>query len=293
MGRLGPNATKEDAIRHFQNLLNSSFLSMSDKLGDDGLLVTYYAHTSPEAWKALLKAGWEVAKMRVTNAFPLVTESAQRATAKGKLSLDMSIVVVWRKGSTGSIKASELYDLMISSSAERATEMIKRGVIGADLLTVDLFLFWVTEFSKRSELPPLEEEDFDHDEIRDMIKDIGEWLGFSAETEFQLERGARIDVVWVARIANLGSIKYAFEVHKRGSIDSLILNLQKASSKPDIQRVIAVSTSKELSRIEEEVKNLSDSFKRKLLRWNVVDVMKMHENLMEVIKGLRDLGLIL
>ena len=138
VGRLGPNATKEDAIRHFQNLLNSSFLSMSSLLVDDGLLVTYYAHTSPEAWKALLKAGWEVAKMRVTNAFPLVTESAQRVTARGKLSLDTSIVVVWRKGSSGKINASELYERMIESSANRATEMLDRGVIGADLLVSSL-----------------------------------------------------------------------------------------------------------------------------------------------------------
>ncbi len=138
VGRLGPNATKEDAIKHFQNLLNSSFLSMSSLLADDGLLVTYYAHTSPEAWKALLKAGWEVAKMRVTNAFPLVTESAQRVTARGKLSLDTSIVVVWRKGSSGKIKASDLYERMITSSADRATEMLSRGVIGADLLVSSL-----------------------------------------------------------------------------------------------------------------------------------------------------------
>ena len=138
VGRLGPNATKEDAIKHFQNLLNSSFLSMSSLLADDGLLVTYYAHTSPEAWKALLKAGWEVAKMRVTNAFPLVTESAQRVTARGKLSLDTSIVVVWRKGSSGKIKASDLYERMIDSSADRATEMLTRGVIGADLLVSSL-----------------------------------------------------------------------------------------------------------------------------------------------------------
>ncbi len=138
VGRLGPNATKEDAIKHFQNLLNSSFLSMSSLLADDGLLVTYYAHTSPEAWKALLKAGWEVARMRVTNAFPLVTESAQRVTARGKLSLDTSIVVVWRKGSSGKINASELYERMIDSSANRATEMLDRGVIGADLLVSSL-----------------------------------------------------------------------------------------------------------------------------------------------------------
>jgi len=56
--RLGSSATYEDGVKHFQNLLNSSFNTMASRLVDDGLLVTYYAHTDPDAWKALLEAGW-------------------------------------------------------------------------------------------------------------------------------------------------------------------------------------------------------------------------------------------
>ncbi|MEM2614921.1 MAG: DUF1156 domain-containing protein, partial [Nitrososphaerota archaeon] len=75
--RLGVDAKYEDGVKHFQNLLNASFITMASRLMDDGLLVTYYAHTDPDAWKALLKAGWEAAGLRVTNAFPITTESAQ------------------------------------------------------------------------------------------------------------------------------------------------------------------------------------------------------------------------
>jgi putative DNA methylase len=57
--RLGPNVEYEDGVKHFQNLLNSCFINMASRLVDDGLLVTYYAHTDPDAWKALLEAGWE------------------------------------------------------------------------------------------------------------------------------------------------------------------------------------------------------------------------------------------
>ncbi|MEM0377678.1 MAG: DUF1156 domain-containing protein, partial [Thermofilum sp.] len=68
--RLGPHATYEDGVRHFQSLLSASFVTMASRLVDGGLLVTYYAHTDPNAWKALLKAGWEAAGLRITNAFP-------------------------------------------------------------------------------------------------------------------------------------------------------------------------------------------------------------------------------
>jgi putative DNA methylase len=132
--RLGTTATFEDGVKHFQNLLNASFVNMASKLEEDGLLVTYYAHTDPDAWKALLEAGWEVAGFRVTNAFPITTESEQSVVKRGKLSMDTSIVVVWRKGSEGTIVASELYNMMVEESANRARELMDVGAIGRDLV---------------------------------------------------------------------------------------------------------------------------------------------------------------
>ncbi|MEM0212153.1 MAG: DUF1156 domain-containing protein, partial [Candidatus Methanomethylicia archaeon] len=131
--RLGANARYEDGVRHFQNLLNASFITMASRLMDDGLLVTYYAHTDPDAWKALLKAGWEAAGLRVTNAFPIITESAQSVVKRGKLSMDSSIVVTWRKGSSGFIEAFRLYDEMVEAAVERAMRLIELGIVGRDL----------------------------------------------------------------------------------------------------------------------------------------------------------------
>ncbi|MEM0319175.1 MAG: DUF1156 domain-containing protein [Fervidicoccaceae archaeon] len=132
--RLGADAKKEDGVKHFQNLLNSSFITMASRLEDNGLLVTYYAHTDPDAWKALLEAGWEATGLMVTNAFPITTESAQSVVKREKLSMDTSIVVVWRKGCQGSIEASELYNQMVEESAKRARELMDLGVTGRDLV---------------------------------------------------------------------------------------------------------------------------------------------------------------
>ncbi|MEM3551600.1 MAG: DUF1156 domain-containing protein [Candidatus Bathyarchaeia archaeon] len=132
--RLGADAKYEDGVKHFQNLLNSSFITMASRLEDNGLLVTYYAHTDPDAWKALLEAGWEAAGLMVTNAFPITTESAQSVVKRGKLSMDTSIVVVWRKGCQGSIEASELYNQMVEESAKRARELMDIGATGRDLV---------------------------------------------------------------------------------------------------------------------------------------------------------------
>jgi putative DNA methylase len=53
---------------------------------------------------------------------------------RGKLSMDTSIVVVWRKGSEGVVEASQLYGEMVESAASRAKELMDLGVTGRDLV---------------------------------------------------------------------------------------------------------------------------------------------------------------
>ena len=132
--RLGSNVSYEKGVEHFQNLLSMSFITMASKLKDNGLLITYYAHASPDAWEALLKAGWEHAGLKITNAFSITTESAQSVVSRGKLSMDTSIVVVWRKGASGSIDVSELYDRMVEKSEEVSRSLIEQGIVGRDLI---------------------------------------------------------------------------------------------------------------------------------------------------------------
>lgn len=131
--RLGRHTSFNEGIEYFQHLLDSSFVSMQSLLKKDGVLVTYYAHTDPEAWKALLRSGWESAGLSIVNVFPIATEFALSVVKRGKLSLDTSIVVVWRGSSSGSIKASSLYEDMIQSSALRARTLMDIGIGGRDL----------------------------------------------------------------------------------------------------------------------------------------------------------------
>jgi putative DNA methylase len=136
VGRLsyfkGQEASEEEARRYFIDLLHRSFVSMRRLLKDDGLLVTYYAHTDPEAWEELISAGWR-AGFRVTAAFPVATESAQRVTARGKAALDTSIVVVWRPGVKGEELRDQVYREALASAEERALELLRAGRSGVDL----------------------------------------------------------------------------------------------------------------------------------------------------------------
>jgi len=121
-----PNRS-EFASKHFETLFNLAFLTMKSRLKEDGILVTYYAHTSNEAWANLLYAGWKGAKMHVTNAFPIVTESTQRVIGRGKMRLDTSIVVVWRDGVSGIARINDQsFRLRVIESAKnKALSLLK------------------------------------------------------------------------------------------------------------------------------------------------------------------------
>ncbi len=121
------------SLEHFKWLLAKSFQTMANLLKDDGILVTYYAHTSPDAWEALLDAGWRGAGLRITAAHAVVTESKHRVTARGKAGLDVSIVAVWRKGSSGQVLAGEVYSKAIEECTNYASNLLEKGLNGVNL----------------------------------------------------------------------------------------------------------------------------------------------------------------
>jgi len=151
-----------------------------------------------------------------------------------------------------------------------------------DLLLVDLFLYYICEevypasiFVERRTVIS-EDYDFDHDEVVEKLVELGNGLGFEAESERLIAKGARVDVIWCAKIANLGVVSYVFEVHKGGSIDSLILNLQRAKNNPTVQKLVVVANTKDLRKIKEEVSSLSEDFRKSLAYLEAKDVEKAY-----------------
>jgi putative DNA methylase len=137
-GRIKYFGIKADALDYFKYLLSESFKTMASRLKDDGLLITYYAHTSPDAWEALLEAGWLNAKMRITAAHAIATESAESVVARGKVRLDMSIVAVWRKGVSGEALIDEVYAKAVEACSKDAYEYRKAGFEGVNLFVAVL-----------------------------------------------------------------------------------------------------------------------------------------------------------
>jgi putative DNA methylase len=140
--------------RDFQEKLTRAFKRMIELLRDDGLIVTYYAHTDPSAWEALIEAGWKMAGLRVTAGHVIVTESEQRVTARGKVALDASVVVVWRKSSGEIARLLEVERRALEESVRAVQVAIKRNTPRDINLFLRSFTAAMSVFTSYSKLVP-------------------------------------------------------------------------------------------------------------------------------------------
>jgi len=125
-----------EAEDYYEKLMGMAFSKMAELLKDNGLIVTYFAHSSPEAWIELIEAGWRRANLRVSKAWNFATESAQRVTARGKTALESSIVVVWRKRKKDSEQVGDYREVYREAleNAKRAKETaLRSGLVFSDL----------------------------------------------------------------------------------------------------------------------------------------------------------------
>jgi hypothetical protein len=185
------------------------------------------------------------------------------------------------------------YDEFNQKMKRLANILKQEGYKNVDLLFVDYFLSKTYEMILNKKLIVKEKRNVSkHDEIIDKLTQIGSWLGFETEQEKQIATGARVDVIWRARIGNLGAVSYVFEVQERGSIDSLIMYLQRAQNNPTVQKLIVVSDKQQIERIKEEIKTLSETFRKVVNFWEIEDVENTYQNLQQVTESITRLHLL-
>lgn len=129
---------EDEGKKLYAEMLARSFEAMVSKLKDNGLLITYFAHSDPDAWKALIYAGWGKAGLLVSAAYPLITESEESVVARGKAAITSSIVVVWRKRGTEAnptsvLDLSQRRDELVETLSQEFRKYISMGIHGTSL----------------------------------------------------------------------------------------------------------------------------------------------------------------
>jgi hypothetical protein len=159
-----------------------------------------------------------------------------------------------------------------------------------NFLKLNLFIFYISSELTGKEQPEVIEE-FDHNTTVDDVFVLGDGLGFEVAKEVNVAPGCRVDVIWKSRIANLGLISYAFEVHNKGSMDSAILNLQKVLHKDSsIQKVVLVSNIENIIKFREQIGALNESFREKVGYFEINELNSALDNLKSLKENLSPLG---
>ncbi|MEM1639362.1 MAG: DUF1156 domain-containing protein [Desulfurococcaceae archaeon] len=120
----------EECEARYREKLVSSFRTLAGRLSDGGVLVTYFAQSSPEAWIALIEAGLS-SGLYPSMAFPVITESEESVVARGKSAITASIVISWRRvQSHAPIDLSQSYDSLVEE-ARRELEFVVNALSSA------------------------------------------------------------------------------------------------------------------------------------------------------------------
>ena len=190
----------------------------------------------------------------------------------------------------------KVYEKICAVSKEIQKELQQNGVDCPDLLAVNYFLWEVANAGNSTPQtePEIEqsterEKEFIHDEVKEKIVEIGKLLGFNSSAEVKVAKGAVVDAVWEANIGNMGRVMYVFEVQTKGSIDSMLMNLQRAYINKAVQVAVAVSDLRQIEKIKGECEGLKHF---EIKYWNYEEVLEVYENLGKAMSSINNLGLV-
>ena len=118
-GRFGD---KKLAQEFFAKGLKSSFVSMSEKLKDDGLMLVFFAHSGTDVWNLFLEAA-RAAKLEIVSSYTVHTEMQSNVIAREKASFMSSIVVSCRKLTT---ESTAFFEDLNPQIEDRIKELLKQ-----------------------------------------------------------------------------------------------------------------------------------------------------------------------
>ena len=122
-------------------------------------------------------------------------------------------------------------------------------------------------------LNQLKEEPLSHTTIQNKLVEIGQTLGFYAETEFEF-----YDVIW-RESPKSQRISHVFEVQSKGNIDSAFAKLKRAYQAQRSKPFLILSTESDTRRA---LKSLNSEFldiQEALIILSFPEIKKIHENL--------------
>lgn len=122
----------------------------------------------------------------------------------------------------------------------------------------------------------IEKESLSHRQIQEMLVNIGEILGFYAETEFQY-----YDVVW-RETPNNQRLSHVFEVQSKGNLDSAFAKLKRAHDAQRSKVFLILASERDTNRAQQSLTREFRELEKILTILSFVELRKIHENLSSI-----------
>lgn len=119
-------------------------------------------------------------------------------------------------------------------------------------------------------------ESLDHQTVQRLIMQIGEILGFYAESEFQF-----FDVIW-RETENSQRISHVFEVQSKGNIDSAFAKLKRAFDAQRSKPFLILASERDTNRARKSLENEFRELSNVITILGFAEISKTHKNLKEL-----------
>jgi hypothetical protein len=115
-----------------------------------------------------------------------------------------------------------------------------------------------------------------HSNIQELLVEIGNFLGFAAETEYEY-----YDVVWREK-PNSPRLSHIFEVQSKGNIDSAFAKLKRAYQMQRTKPFLVISSERDLNRARLSLVREFQDIEPAVTILTFVQVKRIHQNLKSI-----------
>ncbi len=127
-----------------------------------------------------------------------------------------------------------------------------------------------------------QQESLSHAEIQKMLLEIGENLGFYAQTEFEY-----YDVIWRETPNNL-RISHIFEVQSKGNIDSAFAKLKRAYQAQRTKPFLVIASERDLNRARQSLSREFQEIETVVVILTFAQIKQVHQNLNNIAEIIKD-----
>ena len=152
------------------------------------------------------------------------------------------------------------------------------------LITRKIGLWQITERGKRLieaenedfQISNVEQKEFTHREIQEIIAEIGQILGYSTELEFKY-----YDVVWRETSKNQRR-SHVFEVQSKGNIDSAFAKLKRAYDAQRSKPFLVLSTERDTNRANQSLEREFREIGEVITIVSFAEINRVYKNLQSI-----------